>query len=201
MPRSTTILPPSSSDLEVDLLDTFIDVMRDKLESPNVPIKLLWNPSECPEAFLPYLACAFSVDGELSGFTVTQQRDLIKRSIQLHTIKGTVGSVKEAVEILGYEVQTLTEGERDPVTNEVIRTDGRWANFQVTITTPIPVKAANAAVALIEAVAPVSRKLILFSYNAVALSYDGGINSEGEYTLFGNGEYTHGEVNTANINR
>ena len=198
MPRSTTILPISSTQLEIDLLDTFIESLEAHIGSP-IPIKFLWNPDECPFAFLKYLAAAFSVDGNIADYSEQQLRTLIKQSIPLHRIKGTVGSIYQAVEALGYQVDALVEGDRDPRTNEIIRTDGRWAHFSVSLPTPIPIKAANAAVSLIESIAPVSRKLVLFSYTQAALRYDGGINSDGTYTFFSDGTYTHGEVNSQKI--
>lgn len=199
MPRSTTVLPISSTDLEVDLLDTFTQVIGKHLGS-TIPLRLLWNADLCPYAFLQHLAVAVSVDGNIADYNEEQLRTLIRGSVELHTIKGTVGSIKDAVELLGYTVESITEGDRDNNGN-IIRTDGRWANFQVTVTTPIPIASANAAVSLIEAIAPVSRKLTRFDFKQAALRYDGGINDEGEYTFFGDGAYTHGEVSTANIQR
>ena len=186
--------------MEVDIFDAFKEVMEEKLQVPNIPIKFLWDPETCPVGFLPHLACAWSVDGDPADYDTQQLRDLIADSLNIHLRKGTVWSIKRAVEILGYNITALVEGDRDGDDN-IIRTAGRWANFSVTIDTAIPVAAANAAVALIEAIAPVSRKLVLFSFTAAALRYDGGINAEGEYTFFGDGTYTHGEVNTENINR
>ena len=200
MPRIDTILPPSSSQLEIDLLDTFTEVLRLGI-GETIPIEFLWNPDLCPANFLQYLACAVSVDGDITQYTGTQLRDLIKNSIDLHLIKGTVGSIEQAVELLGYQVASIVEGDRDPITNAVIRTDGRWAHFSVTLTTAIPIQAANAAVSLIEAIAPVSRKLVSFTYEQALKRYDGGINNEGEYTFFSDGTFTHGGVNTQDIKR
>lgn len=195
MPRNNTILPPSSSDLEVDLFDAFKEVMEEKLQVPNIPIKFLWNADLCPTKFLPHLACAFSVDGDPADFSTTQLRNLIKNSLEIHLRKGTVWSVKQVVEDLGYGVTSLIEGDRDGSDN-IIRDDGRWAHFAVEIDTPISIAAANATVALIQALAPVSRKLVLFTYTAVALRYDGGVNDDGDFTLFSDGTFTHGEVST-----
>ena len=195
MPRSDTILPPSSSQLEVDLFDSFKEVMEATLGVPDIPIKFLWDSEECPVEFLPHLACAFSVDGNASDYSTAQLRNLIANSLELHLKKGTVWSIKEAVELLGYGVTSLIEGDRDSSDN-IIRTDGRWAHFTVEIDTPISIQAANAAVALIQAIAPISRKLVLFTYSQAALRYDGGINNEGDYTFFSDGTFTHGEVST-----
>lgn len=199
MPRNTTILPPSSTQLEIDLLDTFIETVSSKIGNP-IEIKHLWNPDECPVEFLQHLATAFSVDGDTTLYTETQLRNLIKASINLHHIKGTLGSIVDVIETLGYTVNDITEGDRDNNDN-VIRTDGRWANFTVEINEPIPIQSAYAAVHIIEAIAPVSRKLTLFTYDNTPNRWDGKPNSEGDLTLFFNGEYTFGAVNTENINR
>ena len=198
MPRSTTILPPSSSDLEVDLLDVFIDVMQSKLQSPNVPIKFLWNPDECPVAFLPYLACAFSVDGEISDFTATQLRELIRNSLEIHLKKGTVWSVKQVIESLGYQITEFVEGDRD-VSNNIIRTEGRWAHFAITIDTAISQQQALSAARLIQSVAPVSRKLVRMTYESTALRYNGGIQPDGTYTFRSDGTHQHGRKQTFTI--
>ena len=192
MPRENTILPVSSTKLEIDLLDTFIAVMERKLGIPDIPIKDLWNPNTCPEPFLKYLAAAWSVDGNIADFTTEQVRNLIRNSIEIHLRKGTVWAVKEVIKALGYTITSIIEGERDTNDN-VIRTDGRWATTRINVASTMSIKQAQAAVQIIAQTAPVSRKFF-FDFTAAAILYDGGINSEGQYTLFANGTHTAGEI-------
>ena len=124
MPRSTSPLPISSTQLEVDLLDTFTESVAQKIGNP-IEIKHLWNADECPVDFLQHLAAAFSVDGDTAAYTETQLRNLIKISVNLHHIKGTLGSVIDVITALGYTVNQIIEGDRDS-SDDVIRTDGRW---------------------------------------------------------------------------
>ena len=197
MPRNTTVLPVSSTQLEVDLLDTFTESVAQKIGNP-IEIKHLWNADECPIAFLQHLAAAFSVDGNTAAYTETQLRNLIKISVNLHHIKGTLGSIIDVIEALGYTVHEIIEGDRDTNDN-IIRTDGRWAHFTVETNEAISIQAAYATVHLIEAIAPISRKLTLFTYNNVPNRWDGKPDAEGNLTLFFNGAYTFGDVNTRNI--
>ena len=199
MPRDTTLLPVSSTQLEIDLLDTFIESVAAKIGNP-IEVQHLWNPDTCPVAFLQYLATAFSVDGDTAAYSETQLRNLIKISVNLHHIKGTLGSVIDIISALGYSVHEIIEGDRD-TNNAVIRTDGRWAHFTVSINEPIPIQSAYAAVTLIEAIAPVSRKLTLFTYTHAPHRWDGNPDPEGNLRLFFNGLYTFGQVSTETINR
>jgi P2-related tail formation protein len=58
----------------------------------------------CPSNALPYLLSQFDVLGyKGSRFTITEleQRELIKKAIELHKYKGTPWSVKEALKLIG----------------------------------------------------------------------------------------------------
>lgn len=205
--RLKSVLPLSASQLEVDLIQTFSDVLEHYLldtfgDAESIPIRHLWNPDFCPPQFLAYLATALSVDTELSEFSITQQRNLIKNAFTVHLQKGTVGSIKRIIESLGWELAAngLVEGRRDPLNNSiVVRTGGGWAQFTITINNTVPVRQAQIAARLIQATAPVSRRLVTINFSVAPLYYDGGLNNEGEYTVFWDGTYSFGSVSTHHI--
>lgn len=74
---------------------------------------------------LPFLADQFDVLG-YKGYglatTELEQREVIKRAIELHRYKGTLWAVREALKNIGYPDAVFTE-----------HVDGHWAKFRVTI--------------------------------------------------------------------
>lgn len=202
--RLSSILPVSSTQFEVDLLESMRVVLEEKLLQPfgspvveAIPVRYLWNPDLCPANALPHLATALSVDANLADFTVDQQRALIRDSFIIHQAKGTVRSVKQIIESLGWEISSFVEGKRDPSDNAVIlRSNGGWAHFSIEINNTIPIAQAQAAAELVQATAPASRRLIAFDFSNVPLQYDGGVNDEGDYTFFYDGTFSYGSVST-----
>lgn len=70
-----------------------------------VPIRELWSPATCPAAQLPWLAWALSVDDWNPTWPEETKRQAIQESIDEHRKKGTVGSLRRALQRLGYEVE------------------------------------------------------------------------------------------------
>lgn len=94
---------------------------------------------------IPYLAEQFDVLG-YKGFrlahTEQDQREIIKRSIELHRFKGTLWAVREALIAIGYGDVIITE-----------HVDGHWAKFRVLVdigTHPINVLEIEDVVKMIE---------------------------------------------------
>ena len=178
--RISNILPPTSSELERDLVNVFSEVFLEMFTVEHegkreIPIRHLWNPDLCPTHLLPYLACAMSVDGEATDFSEDQLRSLIKTSLSIHRKKGTIASIKELIEALGYSLDRIDEG-----------SDGHWAKFRVVMATPLSIANAKLLKMLIEVTAPLSRELSSFESSTVH-QYDGTITSDGSYT--------HGVIN------
>ena len=94
------LLPPSSTPLERALANTVA-----KVSSVPTPTRDLWNPDTCPVELLPWLAWAFSLDDWDVTWTEVQQRAAVKASYSVHRYKGTIGSVKDALQALGLGVQ------------------------------------------------------------------------------------------------
>lgn len=76
-----------------------------RLADVPVPLRESWNPDTCPSSMLAWLAWAFSVDRWDSDWTEEQQRAFIKRSVEIHRHKGTIGAVREGLAALGIDVR------------------------------------------------------------------------------------------------
>lgn len=68
---------------------------------PTWVIRAVWDPATCPEALLPYLAQAWSVDEWDPAWTVAQKRAVIVAAPEIHRRKGTVWALKQAIGQLG----------------------------------------------------------------------------------------------------
>ena len=66
--------------------------------------KKLWNPLTCPEDALIYLAWALSVDYWDDGWGVETKRKVILGSLDIHRMKGTSKSMRDAADTLSYSV-------------------------------------------------------------------------------------------------
>ena len=169
------ILPNNSSKLEHDMVNMFSDLFTELFTveidgTRDIPIRHLWNPDKCPAHMLPYLACVMSVDGEATDFSEDQLRALIKASLGIHIKKGTIASIKETIEALGYRVARIDEG-----------VDGHWAKFRVVMESPLSIANAKLLRDLIEGTAPLTRELSSFEVQNVH-QYDGTILSDGTFT-------------------
>ncbi len=100
-----SILPPNASDLERNIEQS---ATRTIAQLP-VPIRDLWNPDTCPLTLLPWLAWALDVEQWQSDWSEPVQRAAIKTSISVHNHMGTPGSMKTALEALGYAPVQITE--------------------------------------------------------------------------------------------
>ena len=97
---SATLLPPNASKFE-NSLERSVDKSLDL----KVPVRDLWSPENCPVGVLPWLAWALSIDDWDPDWTEAQKRQAVAESVEVHRRKGTVGAVKRAVAVLGYEVE------------------------------------------------------------------------------------------------
>lgn len=69
------------------------------------PLRTLWNPDTCPPELLAWLAWAFSVDEWNTGWTDAQKREFIRRSLEVHRYKGTIGAVRDALGALFFDAR------------------------------------------------------------------------------------------------
>lgn len=101
---SSALLPPNSTPLERALADTTSLAGL----APDV-IRTLWNPWTCPEALLPWLAWALSVDFWDDAWPLDYRRATVAGSIAWHRKKGTPWAVEQALAAIGYPDSRLIE--------------------------------------------------------------------------------------------
>lgn len=65
------------------------------------PIAQLMDPETCPAELLGWLAWAFSVDVWETTWTEATKREVIRRAIDVHRVKGTGGAVRRALASIG----------------------------------------------------------------------------------------------------
>lgn len=68
-----------------------------------VEIQKLWNPAECPEHLLGWLAWTLSVDVWEQDWSVETKRAVLAESVKVHRIKGTKKAVETALEPIGFD--------------------------------------------------------------------------------------------------
>lgn len=95
-----TLLPPNATAQE-----RAIEQATARIGDVPIPIKTLWDPWTCPAEFLAWLAWSLHVDAWDKDWTEAQKRTAIKSSIEVHRTKGTIGSLRRALEALGYEIE------------------------------------------------------------------------------------------------
>lgn len=96
-----TLLPPSSSLLARAIEKTTME-RKARLETP---IRSLWDVDTCPVDILPWLAWAFSVEVWDHAWPEKVKREVIANSVRVHRLKGTKGSVSDALASLGMDAE------------------------------------------------------------------------------------------------
>ena len=186
------LLPPSSSKLEVEIANMFIQFSENILKVENtfdeqkqIPVRYLWDIDRCQREFLPFLAQALGVDSSIfdSTFSDQQIRDVLKLSFKVYQIQGTVGSIVKIIEEgLGYKIDKIDEGIRDPDNPIGDPADSRrWALYRITVEDPIPHSQGDAVTKLVKQYAPTRCKLQEIFFKTT-FQYDGEILYDGTYT-------------------
>jgi len=103
------LLPINATPLERDLANTTA-----RISDVPVPVDTMWDPDNCPEALLPWLAWAMSVDEWDSTWTTAYKREVIKASVNIHRHKGTIGALRDALSALGMDLTVVEWFEEDP---------------------------------------------------------------------------------------
>ncbi|WP_374248068.1 phage tail protein I [Thermomonas sp.] len=97
------LLPPNASAAE-----RAIAAATARLADPAPHCRQLWSPTACPDAHLPWLAWAFSVDEWDTTWSPAQKRAVTASAFAVHQHKGTVASMRTALGALGYSMD-ITE--------------------------------------------------------------------------------------------
>lgn len=123
------VLPPHAGRAEKALVQPIIGSL-----SFEFPIRDLWNPHTAPAQTLPWLAWALSVDDWDPDWSEERKREVIAASVELHRIKGTLRSVKLALETMGYGDAKVIEDRDLPrigdpnllIGGDFVIGDGNW---------------------------------------------------------------------------
>lgn len=165
-----------------------------------VEIAAVWDPARCPVALLPWLAWTFSVDEWEAGWPEDRQRAVIAASIEIHRHKGSLWSVRRALEVLGYGDCEITEGWQTMVggpwaVGDATRVGGanHWAEYWVTIRAPITPDMVATIARRLSAVAPVRCRLTRINVDAVAVVV-GGPWAAGDATVTVGATYPTAEI-------
>jgi len=100
MSEFRSLLPPNATDTERKLEEALA-------RSDGIPVGLetLWRSSTCPEAVLPWLAWAFSLDTWDGGWTEAAKRAAIGEAVFVHRMKGTRASLVAAFAGIGIDAE------------------------------------------------------------------------------------------------
>lgn len=163
MTTNRHLLPMGASTLEQKAAICAQAALQNK-----IPITDLFNPDQCPEPFLPYLAWAFSVDKWDENWQVERKRQAIKQSYFIHSKKGTISAIRRVVEPIGKIIsikewhQTTPKGKAGTVQIEIETTE-----------TGIDENTNREAMRLIDDVRPISRHITI----ALVITPNGELNA------------------------
>ena len=94
-----SLLPPNASKLQRALeAAVALPVLPDRT------IRRMWDPDTCPEALLPWLAWAYSVDNWDASWPLAVRRAVIANAISIHRRKGTLSAVEDAIAAFGASI-------------------------------------------------------------------------------------------------
>lgn len=96
---SEILLPPNATPQELAL-----EGATSRVVAVPSPVRDVWDADAAPDALLPWLAWAYSVDEWDAGWSPAQRREAIRRSVEVHRYKGTIGAVRTALAALGFDV-------------------------------------------------------------------------------------------------
>lgn len=99
MTQIKSILPPNATPLQKDI--EAASASRLSLLDADL-LRRINNPEQCPNALLPWLAWAMSVDVWNNDWSAEVQRKVIRESVQVHTQKGTIGALRRALAAFVY---------------------------------------------------------------------------------------------------
>lgn len=97
---AVSLLPPNSTAWE--RAQELTSAARWPLPTGVIPAELRWD--QCPEADLPFLAWAMSVDIWDEAWPASKKRSVIRRAFELHRKKGTLGGIRNYVELADAEL-------------------------------------------------------------------------------------------------
>lgn len=180
----SSLLPPSASAQERAIGATVA-----RLSAVPVPVRSTWNPDTCPADLLPWLAWALGCDEWSPDWSDEAKRQTIREAVSVQRKKGSVWSVRRALENAGYGTAELVEGIYGAVYNGTLTHDAfstygdptQWANYRVILDRPISNAQAAQVRRILKNTAPARCHLVEMIFTEVTNIYDGAIRHDGAY--------------------
>lgn len=104
-----SLLPPNATAQERAL-----EAVTARISNVPIPAPDIIDPDTCPEALLPWLAWALSVDDWSADWTLRVKRAQVRNAIAIQRRKGTANSVSQIVEAFGGAVQLREWWQMEP---------------------------------------------------------------------------------------
>ena len=179
-----SLLPPLSTPLE-----RAIEQAQARF-SPPQRIPGLWSADDCPEALLPYLAAALSVDEWSHGWSVEKKRAVVREAIYNHEHRATPSAIRRALAALGHPDAELIERADYVKRNGSARRDGRhrrfgqdgWATYRIILHRPVTIDQAQQIKRLLLAVGRNCVHLVALDFSRATLRRNGVARRSGQYT-------------------
>jgi len=105
-----TLLPPNATPLE----RAFDRLVAQRLGAIETALRDFWSAERCPEAMLPWLAWALSVDQWDPAWPLRIRRARVAAAIAVHRRKGTLAAVRDAIASLGGLISVREWFQTDP---------------------------------------------------------------------------------------
>ena len=154
------------------------------------PIAKLMNPETCPADLLMHLAWSFSVDVWDGAWSEGTKREVIKQSLPVHRVKGTLRAVKDALAAAGYGDAEVIERYGWEFYDGTAAHDGsityaeadHWAEYRILLARPITIEQAAQVRAILETVAPARSHLKALDFTEALNTYNARITHDGQFT-------------------
>ena len=105
----TSLLPPNASPLERAL-----EAVTARISAVALPTHQLIDPDRFPEALLPWMAWALSLDTWNPQWPLDVKRGQLRHAITIQRSKGTVGCINQLVELFGGHVSVREWWQNEP---------------------------------------------------------------------------------------
>lgn len=182
---SDTLLPRNASPQEIAL-----DLATSRVGQIPVLLRDVWNPDTCPAPLLGWLAWALSVDSWDPAWAEEDRRAVIRASLAVHRLKGTLAAVKmaleaagfgaaEVIERFGWDFHDGTHGHDGAIT---YAEPDHWAEYRVRLTRPITTEQAVEVRAILRNVAPARCHLKALDFTEALNLYNARIAHDGQFT-------------------
>ena len=180
----STLLPPNATQFERDLEAAIREEFNFPIEADGhraIGIYRAMDPEECPVELLPYLAANRSIELDTT-LPEPAQRELIRKSFEIHSNEGTVQSVLDVITALGYLGASIEEGEPK---------HDHWAKFSIVLNASSEYATSDAIthdegqqlIRYINDFVPLSRHLVSVDFTMGEYLWDGTISFDGVYTF------------------